>query len=404
MADWKDNLRPAQYGNTAFDVDSVTLETGRSTKRHETVELDGAFIEDTGRSSRVFGVRGFLLGDDYVSRRDGLQRACETPAPGFPFRPGRLLVLPTYGRMNAVCSRISFREERTRGRYIEFSAEWVEVDDEQQALPSSANDTAGAARDAANNADAAAGADVVENLEAASDVSENVRGASANVLQSLGKAMQSLDIFSGVAAEAATLGRQVEDLVNTASSLATSPANLVASVQDTLGGIIAAVDNAASSLAAYESLFGIERTTALGTSADHVKQNENTRLVADLVDIAAVGGMVRAAVDVGFESSNEATATRERITANIDTLMLSVQDPQVYAELANMRSSLTDAVPAPDESLPSVGAFTPSRTTPALVIAYRLQDDPERDDDLARRNRVVHPGFVPGRRPLEVLV
>jgi len=40
---------------------------------------------------------------------------------------------------------------------------------------------------------------------------------------------------------------------------------------------------------------------------------------------------------------------------------------------------------------------------PAIVLAYRLYGDAERADEIVARNRVRHPGFVPGGQPLEVL-
>jgi prophage DNA circulation protein len=53
--------------------------------------------------------------------------------------------------------------------------------------------------------------------------------------------------------------------------------------------------------------------------------------------------------------------------------------------------------------LPRTRSFTPSATVPALVLAQRLYGDATRADDIAARNFVRHPGFVPGGVELEVI-
>ncbi|PTS90230.1 hypothetical protein DBR17_01670, partial [Sphingomonas sp. HMWF008] len=51
--------------------------------------------------------------------------------------------------------------------------------------------------------------------------------------------------------------------------------------------------------------------------------------------------------------------------------------------------------------------YTPATTEPALVIAARLYADPAQAEiraaEIVARNRVVHPGFVPGGVALQVL-
>jgi prophage DNA circulation protein len=52
--------------------------------------------------------------------------------------------------------------------------------------------------------------------------------------------------------------------------------------------------------------------------------------------------------------------------------------------------------------------ITSPQTRPALSLAWQLYgDDPDavstRADEIARRNRLAHPGFVPGGRDIEVI-
>ena len=46
---------------------------------------------------------------------------------------------------------------------------------------------------------------------------------------------------------------------------------------------------------------------------------------------------------------------------------------------------------------------TPEATQPALVLAYGLYEDAGREAEIVTRNKVRHPGFVPGGQALEVL-
>jgi prophage DNA circulation protein len=89
--------------------------------------------------------------------------------------------------------------------------------------------------------------------------------------------------------------------------------------------------------------------------------------------------------------------------AQIDT-ELEVNDPpaEVAKTLSAMRTAVVRDVTARSEFLRSRSTYTPATMLPAVVLAHRIYQDATRADELAERNAVRHPAFVPAR-PLEVL-
>ena len=72
MADWKDQLREANYGGAAFGVRSHDRSGGRRIGVHTFVLRDTPFVEELGRQVRRFAIEGYIVGDDYTRNRDRL--------------------------------------------------------------------------------------------------------------------------------------------------------------------------------------------------------------------------------------------------------------------------------------------------------------------------------------------
>lgn len=88
----------------------------------------------------------------------------------------------------------------------------------------------------------------------------------------------------------------------------------------------------------------------------------------------------------------------------LEDVVISVPDDEVFASIADLKSDLHEAVPPEGTRLREVKSYTPGATMPAIVIAHHIYGDASRADDIVARNKVVHPGAVPGGVPLEVIV
>jgi prophage DNA circulation protein len=114
-------------------------------------------------------------------------------------------------------------------------------------------------------------------------------------------------------------------------------------------------------------------------------------------------GAANAAVGMTFKSVQDATSTRDLLADQLDKLMETTTDDNLYAALQEMRSQVVKAVPGEDQSLAQVSELTIPSTMPSITLAYDLYGSLDGEQDLIDRNGIRHPGFVQGGKPLEVL-
>lgn len=117
---WRRGLRPASFRGVRFHVDSRGFSTGRRIHNHEYPKRDQNYPEDMGRATRRWSVDAYVIGDDYMARRDALIRACEQAGPGqysdFWRRNGR-----------AVCEECELEEEQHEGRMARFHLSFIDA-------------------------------------------------------------------------------------------------------------------------------------------------------------------------------------------------------------------------------------------------------------------------------------
>ncbi|HPM40867.1 MAG TPA: hypothetical protein PLY45_00335, partial [bacterium] len=242
----------------------------------------------------------------------------------------------------------------------------------------------------------------------------------------------------GIADTAAGFYRSAHRLVNDAVALVQRPAELVSGIIGTVGSIADLRFDWGSISTAYGSLTGLTGsalaaipytpTDAAGrvevagrffdfgpetepafaptpagpaTTIARRQEQRNTEAIAAVVQLTAVAVAAAAAGEVEYDSLDDALAQRAVISDKIDALM-ATEDDAVYQSLAALRTALVQAVPTPGEDLPNLVEIVNLETRPSLALAYSLYDSLDREGDIVRRNRIEHPGFVPGG-PLKVI-
>jgi prophage DNA circulation protein len=140
---WRSQLYPATFRGIEFHVESREKGGGRRDVVHEFPKRDVPYSEDLGRRARRFTVSAYVIGADYISRRDALIDALEQEGPG-------LLVLPTQGEQQVNVDHYAVVERRQRGRMAEFEMTFTEAG----GLPASSfqTDAAGNVQQASGNA------------------------------------------------------------------------------------------------------------------------------------------------------------------------------------------------------------------------------------------------------------
>jgi len=146
-----------------------------------------------------------------------------------------------------------------------------------------------------------------------------------------------------------------------------------------------------------------EASPIAGVTPSRVQMAINQVSLIDLVRGLALAQLAQAVASSTYPTVAAAEAARDDVAARLDLEMQLTQDDTVYQDMAALRVAVIQQVNATIATLPAISAITLPAAIPALVLAHRLYDDPSWDADLVARNDVVHPGFVPGGVPLQVL-
>lgn len=396
---WRDQLRQGSYRGALFHIESADTEAGRRTARHDYPGRDLPFVEDLGRKGKEFTVECFVLGADYMAARDALLAACDQAGPG-------TLVHPYRGELTVVCTNARVRETTREGGMARFTLTFVEAGENRD--PLAAPDTVsrvGAAADAAS-ADSLvwfgdrfkpAGASFV-----ADSAAGLVRGSLAETL---------LAQFGLLPAGGAGLLAEVGDL--------STDADLIVRQPDRLGSRLLGLFRQAGLLArpidawtprrrALDPLLGFADAGATWkpvpvTTASRRQQAANQDALAGLLRQGAAIEAARASSALDYSSYDDAVATRDAVSAALEAEMDRAYDDAVYRGLVSLRAAAVRDIGARGASLARLRTWQPPATLPALAVAHRLYGDAGRADEIVARNRIRHPGRLPGGRDLEIL-
>ena len=117
---WRDRYLPASFRGVRFHVRAHENTGGRRLQTHQYPGSDEPFTEDLGRRAREFSVEAYIVGDDYMERRDALLDACEKGGPG-------TLIHPYRGQREVACDRYRLSESTAEGRMCRITLELVEA-------------------------------------------------------------------------------------------------------------------------------------------------------------------------------------------------------------------------------------------------------------------------------------
>lgn len=168
-------------------------------------------------------------------------------------------------------------------------------------------------------------------------------------------------------------------------------------------GVIAAVNAAIRDLATFttepdEASIGVTGGPQLEIAiAAHREIQLQTNTLGYIAGASIAG-------DLPYASAAEASKMMTTIEQGLAATIADPGLPTAALEaLTDLRATTIQHLLARKAELPRVVSITPPAVMPALVLAYELYGDPNRAFDLAERNRIRRPGFVP-QGPLEVIV
>lgn len=384
-------MLPASFRGVPFEVEGAEGEDGRKKVVVPIPGRDVPYVQDLGAATQTVRLEGFVHGSDYLPQRDALLAALRQPGQGE-------LVHPWYGTRTASVVEVRVRESSMELGMARFSIRVV-LDAEEVAIVA-ASDVVSATGAAADGVRAASTASVGTRV---GSFSSNL-GVREARFEAQG-VTQSLDglVRSGARAGGALENDQVAGLVRELEGLADMALRDGDDFSIWLQGIQSGVgsfgNGLTSRIGAFQAIMGFVESL-LRDDTTEARDAVRVPVGASALAEAAVQA---AAVGEGWGSRQEATAARVRILEAARALQDRAEDV-VSESLASLRAAVAGAVPDPAVELPELGRYTPPDTQPALVASARIYGTPERDEEIARRNGVRHPGFLRAQAPLEVLI
>ncbi len=399
---WRDSLQPASFRGVSFGVTRASDTLGRRVVRHDFPQRDDPYVEDMARAPRDITITGFVLGADYMARRDALQEALDMPGPG-------TLVHPWYGSFLVSLTSARVEHTATDGGMAVFTMSFVRVDTAARAArPRSGTDRATLVSLRSQSlADLLAV--VLENALSLEGVLSIVMRESRDaLLDSLIRAgdVLGLDLTGSVGWLRRVIAdpNALEELI-ASGSLGSSLATLFAEAgSGRLSGSNGIPPEPQRFFAASRALkippvpvAGITRTTAARNAAAITGAVGNLCIVQGL---AATAGHSPASRDAAQALRGE---IMDAVDALAQRLPATTAGDEAMATAMDLRSAALLLLAERAGTAPDIGTVRLARSLPVLAAVWRYTGTLEAVEDFVARNAIAHPGFAPADRALEVL-
>jgi prophage DNA circulation protein len=420
---WRDNYRAASFRGVSFYVESAESSHGRRQAVHEHAQRDVPYTEDLGRKAREFSVSGYVIGEEYQTQRDELIKACEQAGPG-------VLVHPYRGELTVVCRGLGLNESSSAGGMCMVTLTFIEAG--EASYPSAKLDTINAISAKGNAVTEAAEGSFISNF-LTKGFPAFVAEAAASNLAELGEFLSSPGFnLTGDLQAASDFYLQARGIAADAYSLVQQPAQMVSRIVSVIGSIRSAFGG--NAFGVLTSLFDRSPSSYSSSTATASRKQQASNFLSlnSLVRQVAIAEAAKAAVvtqtpvistsfsssgstgAVGgsalvsttptvYDSYQEAIVVREALVDRLDAESETSTSDSVYRVIADLRTSVVQAVPSQEQDLPRLVQYVPPATLPSLLVAYQLYGDAGRADEIAKRNSPRHPGFLIGGKQLEVL-
>lgn len=415
---WQDRLVPADFDGAPFKVMGVTQKAGRRTvvqefpgrRRVEVQDLSG---DEPGGNALEFSVQAYLIGPNYDFDRDVLEAA---------LREGGVkpITIPWRGTKRVtVIGDITTSEVKGEGGYCTINFTCIEDVPE---TPFSRTDRSATLQADADSAILSAKGDLssrfsvtglpsvrrvtaLEALTTASDAMATASASIANVAGQVNEAAATVTAFSAAA----------EGLMSAPENLADELAAVVsASLGVATTGLEALEDAAASPLrlarftdfALRAALDVFAFADGFGTIGESTpsgeREAENRAAIVDATRIMSMAEACRLLTMLPFESHAQAVAARALVVDAFDSALDSIGDGLFGPALTLQASAIAhlDEVAA---TLPELRTYTTERLTSAYEVAHEFYGDGARGDEVADRNGIGAPLFIPAGTTLELL-
>jgi len=400
---WKDKLKPASFRGVPFEVESDDGSFGRRVQVHEYPDRDLPFVEDLGRATREMNITAFLVGADYMEKRDRLLAAIEEPGPG-------ALVHPWYGeRKVSLKDAVRVSHSSKNGGMCVITMSFVEAG--ELAFPNARDSLGAQSLLAADKVQEVAIDDFKQSFSldqmpafVAADALSTLETGLTNIEKGLGSARGLLANPAGyltqqlptLMSNRGDLGRAVFGMFHRGTSVISSTRGLFGG-----GGAYGRNRDAVRSPASLSSSFQAAPLPVSSASPSRQRIIENRKAINALMSRATLVQAAGMTASMDLPVYDDAIQIRKQLGGAIDSESMNAND-SVYVALQDLRASVHADVTNRLASSARLQTIQPNGVAPALVLAYDRYEDVEREQQLVETNKLSRPGFVPAE-PLKVL-
>lgn len=387
---WREQLQKASFRGVGFEVDSDDATFGRRNETHEYPQRDIPYVEDLGRKAREKNLQAFVIGDDYMAKRDALITALEKAGPGE-------LVHPYYGRMIVSIGDVRVSHSFRDGGMCTFQIAFIEYG--ELAYPAAVNSTSTQSLQAADALQTACIADFTNGFTVDNLPDFAVQGAVSGfsgALNSIDGALTSAGVV--LSNPLSLLNDDLAQLVRTPGELATrffavfAKAGAVLNTLSGLGDVNALNMLNALGTLRLTSLFN--KSYSAGNTPTRAQMVKNSIAIDTLVRQSLIVQAAGMAASMPLPVYDDAIVLKNEIISTIDDEVVSAND-ETYLVLKTLRSKTHADITSRTQNAARLKEISPKEVTPALVLAYDLYEDAARESEITARNKVRHPGFVP---------
>jgi prophage DNA circulation protein len=392
---WREKYQSGKFRDAEFVTTDSGFSGGRRLAVHEYPKRDLPFAEDMGRKARQFTLTLFVIGDDYMDKRDRLYRALEDEGSG-------TLIHPYFGTLTVAVDSFRVSESTREGGKAGFDVTFIESG--ENTFPTVASDTSATVKTKSDSAITVL-KDVFNNNFNVTQQPEFISTEATSILSDISdQLMSKITRFPTLPSMTTDFIGDAGQLSNNASTLILKPASLATSITGLFNNVQSLYSNPLNSLNVYRRFFDYGDTlpNVPASTLIRSKQIKNEQALTNLVEQTALIESARSASDIEFDSYDDAVLVRDELDEKLDAQMLVAND-DTYQALNEVRVAMINDISTRSADLARTVNYTPKTTLPALVIAHELYGDATTEEKIINRNNIRHPGFITGGNSLEVL-
>ncbi len=401
-------LRKASYEGIRFDVDSATLSFGRRTVTHEFPQRDTSYVEDLGKATRQFSIQGFIVGDDFIDRSKRLIDKIESQVGTDRRANHGKLVHPWLGSLEVTpIDNPSITYDKAK-RICTFTLTFLEAGNE------STKKTTSWANKLLSKADALYAKifgdwtpDKIAGI--VDDVTSQINSCAA-VLSNCQFA-QMFNLGNDILEMGHDIATSLYNKKEQARSSLLGALGLSQYAQSTTDWKLASIKctdaitlpvlkpvNVASSTGTSKKLSDKER---INEAVDEIKKNFRLVLIANAMGAISMIGEDN---DVDTDSNSKKTLSDEQIlkirnnlldAIDAEMLIQGTDDNQDYLDLVDSYVAVYKYLTEMLNGDSGIETVTLKQSEPSFVLAYDKYGDSTRADEIAERNDVINPLFMP---------